>query len=59
MPIAFADVRKDSCTDPQCFPGQDRRHGVEDASTKPQLVQISPLGTPEKALHWKEPLRGA
>jgi ParB family chromosome partitioning protein len=39
--LLFADVRKDSCTDPQCFRGKIDAHVSKTLETKPQLVQIS------------------
>jgi ParB family chromosome partitioning protein len=38
--LLFADVRKDSCTDPQCFRSIDA-HVSKTLEAKPQLVQIS------------------
>ena len=39
--LLFADVRKDSCTDPQCFRSKIDAHVSKTLETKPQLVQIS------------------
>jgi ParB family chromosome partitioning protein len=39
--LLFADVRKDSCTDPQCFRGKIDAHVRKTLETKPTLVQIS------------------
>src|ERR1700734_23290 len=39
--LLFADVRKDSCTDPQCFRAKIDAHVSKALETKPQLVQIS------------------
>jgi ParB family transcriptional regulator, chromosome partitioning protein len=39
--LLFADVRKDSCTDPQCFRGKIDAHVKKTLETKPTLVQIS------------------
>jgi ParB family chromosome partitioning protein len=39
--LLFADVRKDSCTDPQCFRAKIDAHVSKTLETKPQLVQIS------------------
>ncbi len=39
--LLFADVRKDSCTDPQCFRAKIDAHVSHTLETKPQLVQIS------------------
>jgi hypothetical protein len=38
--LLFADVRKDSCTDPQCFRAKVDAH-IATMETKPELVQIS------------------
>ena len=37
----FADVRKDSCTDPQCFRAKVDAHIAKTMEKKPELVQIS------------------
>ncbi|MBS1852812.1 MAG: ParB/RepB/Spo0J family partition protein [Acidobacteria bacterium] len=39
--LLFADVRKDSCTDPQCFRSKIDAHVAKTLEGKPQLVQIS------------------
>src|SRR5450432_188946 len=39
--LLFAEVRKDSCTDPQCFRAKIDAHVSHTLETKPQLVQIS------------------
>ena len=39
--LLFADVRKDSCTDPQCFRTKIDAHVSKTLESKPQLVQIS------------------
>ena len=39
--LLFAEVRKDSCTDPQCFRAKIDAHVVKTLEAKPQLVQIS------------------
>src|SRR5713226_1266974 len=39
--LLFADVRKDSCTDPQCFRAKIDAHVSKALETKPALVQIS------------------
>jgi ParB family chromosome partitioning protein len=39
--LLFADVRKDSCTDPQCFRAKIDAHVSKTLESKPQLVQIS------------------
>lgn len=39
--LLFADVRKDSCTDPQCFRSKIDAHVAKTLESKPQLVQIS------------------
>src|SRR5436190_10071612 len=39
--LLFADVRKDSCTDPQCFRAKIDAHVAKTLETKPNLVQIS------------------
>jgi ParB family chromosome partitioning protein len=39
--LLFADVRKDSCTDPQCFRRKIDAHVSKTVESKPQLVQIS------------------
>jgi ParB family chromosome partitioning protein len=39
--LLFADVRKDSCTDPQCFRAKIDAHVAKTLEAKPQLVQIS------------------
>jgi hypothetical protein len=39
--LLFADVRKDSCTDPQCFRAKIDAHVAKTLESKPQLVQIS------------------
>lgn len=39
--LLFADVRKDSCTDPQCFRAKVDAHIAKAMEKKPQLVQIS------------------
>ena len=39
--LLFADVRKDSCTDPQCFRAKIDAHVSKTLETKPQLVRIS------------------
>jgi ParB family transcriptional regulator, chromosome partitioning protein len=39
--LLFADVRKDSCTDPQCFHAKIDAHVSRTLESKPQLVQIS------------------
>ena len=39
--LLFADVRKDSCTDPQCFQAKIDAHVKKTIETRPKLVQIS------------------
>jgi ParB family chromosome partitioning protein len=39
--LLFAEVRKDSCTDPQCFRAKIDKHVSKTLESKPQLVQIS------------------
>lgn len=39
--LLFADVRKDSCTDPQCFQAKIDAHVKQTVETRPKLVQIS------------------
>ena len=39
--LLFADVRKDSCTDPQCFRAKVDAHVAKAMEKKPELVQIS------------------
>src|SRR5206468_11476235 len=39
--LLFADVRKDSCTDPQCFRRKIDAHVSKTLEAKPTLVQIS------------------
>ena len=39
--LLFADVRKDSCTDPQCFRAKVDAHIAKMIEKKPELVQIS------------------
>ena len=39
--LLFADVRKDSCTDPQCFRAKIDAHVAKTLEGKPNLVQIS------------------
>jgi ParB family chromosome partitioning protein len=39
--LLFADVRKDSCTDPQCFQAKTDAHVAAALQKEPQLVQIS------------------
>src|SRR5579872_3939329 len=39
--LLFADVRKDSCTDPQCFRAKIDAHVAKTLESKPTLVQIS------------------
>jgi ParB family chromosome partitioning protein len=39
--LLFADVRKDSCTDPQCFQTKIDAHVSKTLETKSQLIQIS------------------
>ena len=39
--LLFADVRKDSCTDPQCFQTKIDAHIKKTVESKPKLVQIS------------------
>jgi hypothetical protein len=39
--LLFSDVRKDSCTDPQCFRAKIDAHVSKALETKPALVQIS------------------
>ena len=39
--LLFADVRKDSCTDPLCFRSKIDAHVKKTLETKPKLVQIS------------------
>jgi ParB family chromosome partitioning protein len=39
--LLFADVRKDSCTDPQCFRAKVDAHVAKTMEKKPDLVQIS------------------
>ncbi len=39
--LLFADVRKDSCTDPQCFRAKVNAHVSKTLESNPQLVQIS------------------
>ena len=39
--LLFRDVRKDSCTDPQCFRAKVDAHVAKTMEAKPELVQIS------------------
>lgn len=39
--LLFADVRKDSCTDPQCFQAKIDAHVKKAIETRPKLIQIS------------------
>src|SRR6266404_1379034 len=39
--LLFSDVRKDACTDPQCFRAKVDAHIAKTIETKPTLVQIS------------------
>ncbi len=39
--LLFADVRKDSCSDPQCFRAKLDEHISRQVQKKPELVQIS------------------
>ena len=39
--LLFSDVRKDSCTDPQCFRAKVDAHIAKAMEKKPELVQIS------------------
>jgi ParB family transcriptional regulator, chromosome partitioning protein len=39
--LLFAEVRKDSCTDPQCFRAKIDAYVAKSLEAKPQLVQIS------------------
>ena len=39
--LLFADVRKDSCTDPECFRAKLDSHVAKTMEKKPDLVQIS------------------
>src|SRR6185437_876016 len=39
--LLFADVRNDSCTDPQCFRAKIDAHVKKTIETRPKLVQIS------------------
>jgi ParB family transcriptional regulator, chromosome partitioning protein len=39
--LLFADVRKDSCTDPNCFRAKVDAHIAKTMEKKPELVQIS------------------
>ena len=39
--LLFSDVRKDSCTDPQCFRAKVDTHVKKAMEKKPELVQIS------------------
>jgi len=39
--LLFADVRQDSCTDPQCFRSKIDAHVAKTLESKPTLVQIS------------------
>ena len=39
--LLFSDVRKDSCTDPQCFRSKVDAHIAKAMEKKPELVQIS------------------
>jgi ParB family chromosome partitioning protein len=39
--LLFSDVRKDSCTDPQCFQAKVDMHIAKAIEKKPELVQIS------------------
>jgi ParB family chromosome partitioning protein len=39
--LLFADVRKDSCTDPQCFRAKIDSHVSKTLESKPKLIQIS------------------
>jgi ParB family transcriptional regulator, chromosome partitioning protein len=39
--LLFSDVRKDSCTDPQCFRAKVDAHVAKMVEKKPELVQIS------------------
>ena len=39
--LLFSDVRKDSCTDPQCFRAKVDAHVAKTMEKKPELVQIS------------------
>jgi ParB family transcriptional regulator, chromosome partitioning protein len=47
--LLFADVRKDSCTDPQCFRAKVDAHIAKTMETKPELVQISSAWNTAKA----------
>lgn len=39
--LLFSDVRKDSCTDPQCFRAKVDAHVAKNLAAKPKIVQIS------------------
>lgn len=39
--LLFSDVRKDSCTDPQCFRAKIDAHVSKTLESKPNLIQIS------------------
>jgi ParB family chromosome partitioning protein len=43
--LLFSDVRKDSCTDPQCFRSKIDAHIAKTIERKPELVQISSAWT--------------
>lgn len=43
--LLFSEVRKDSCTDPQCFRAKVDAHVAKTVETKPKLVQISSAWT--------------
>jgi len=43
--LLFTDVRKDSCTDPQCFRAKVDAHVSKALETKPALIQISSAWT--------------
>jgi ParB family chromosome partitioning protein len=47
--LLFADVRKDSCTDPQCFRAKIDAHISNALETKPQLVQLSSTWSPRES----------
>lgn len=50
--LLFSDVRKDSCTDPQCFRAKVDAHIAKTIERKPELVQISSAWSSRKAHPW-------
>jgi ParB family transcriptional regulator, chromosome partitioning protein len=49
--LLFADVRKDSCTDPQCLRAKIDAHVAKTLESKPHWCRFLPPGTRAKALH--------